>query len=106
MKKVCSSCSIEKPNTEFYSGRRKCKDCYREVKRNYVKNKPEKVAEYRRKYYEENRESILEQKKDYIMDIAKMVFDKPYQFLFINTESQRLFKNFDELLIEDERNLI
>ncbi len=65
MKKVCSSCSIEKPNTEFYSGRNKCKDCYREVKRNYVKNNPEKVAEYRRKYYEENQEYILEQKKDY-----------------------------------------
>ena len=51
-------------------------------------------------------DEVVEQKKDYIMDIAKMVFDKPYQFLFINTESQRLFKNFDELLIEDERNLI
>ena len=45
-------------------------------------------------------EEVIELPKDYIIPIIKLVFDKPYQFLFINTDSQRMFKNFDELLIE------
>lgn len=34
-------------------------------------------------------------------DIRKIVFDKPYQYLFINTDSQRLFKGFDELIFNE-----
>jgi len=34
-------------------------------------------------------------------DIAKMVYNKPYEYLFINTDSQRLFKGFDEIVIEE-----
>ena len=45
-------------------------------------------------------EEIIELPKDYILPIIKLVFDKPYQFLFVNTDSQRMFKNFDELLID------
>jgi tyrosyl-tRNA synthetase len=42
---------------------------------------------------------VIELSKDYIMPLMKIVYDKPYQFLFINTDSQRLFKGFDELII-------
>ena len=45
-------------------------------------------------------QEVIEQKKELIPEISKIVFDKPYQYLFINTDSQRLFKGFDELLIE------
>jgi hypothetical protein len=45
-------------------------------------------------------DELVELPKDYILPIMKIVYDKPYQFLFINTDSQRLFKNFDELLLE------
>jgi len=45
-------------------------------------------------------EEVIELPKDYILPIIKLVFDKPYQFLFVNTDSQRMFKNFDELLID------
>jgi len=38
--------------------------------------------------------------KEYMLPIMKMVFDKPYEYLFVNTDSQRMFKGFDELLIE------
>lgn len=31
-------------------------------------------------------------------DILRIVYDKPHQFLFINVDSQRCFKNYDELL--------
>jgi hypothetical protein len=45
-------------------------------------------------------DELVELPKDYILPIMKLVYDKPYQYLFINTDSQRLFKNFDEILIE------
>ena len=40
----------------------------------------------------------IENKKT-IEEIAKVVYDEPHNFLFINTNSQRLFKNWDELII-------
>ena len=47
----------------------------------------------------------VEQYKDNFMKIMKNVYDIPHTFLYINTNSQRLFKNWDEIiLIEDEEN--
>ena len=45
---------------------------------------------------------VVEQSKDLVEDIAKIVYDKPYEYLMINTESQRLFKGFDELIIQEK----
>lgn len=47
-------------------------------------------------------EEIIEQKKDMMLDIMKLVYDKKHNFLFINQDTQRMFKNFDEILIKDE----
>jgi len=46
-------------------------------------------------------DEIVEDKEmvDIAPQIAKLVYDKPYNFMFINTDSQRIFKNFDELII-------
>jgi len=41
------------------------------------------------------------EKLENIDNIRKIVFDKPYEFLFINTDSQRLFKGWDELVFEE-----
>lgn len=46
-------------------------------------------------------DEVVEQKKSYVGDIAKVVFDEPYKYLFINTDSQRLFRCFDELIIRE-----
>jgi hypothetical protein len=46
-------------------------------------------------------EEVVEQKKDLVQDLAKFVFDRPYQWLFLNTDSQRLFKCFDEIIISE-----
>ena len=43
-------------------------------------------------------EEHLEIPKDDITTIRKFVLDEPYNFLFMNTDSARLFKNFDEIL--------
>lgn len=45
-------------------------------------------------------EEVIEGKEKYINDISKIVFNEPYKWLFINTNSQRLFDGFDELLFE------
>jgi hypothetical protein len=42
----------------------------------------------------------IELPNDYVLPIMKLVFDEPYQYLFLNTDSQRLFKGFDELVLE------
>lgn len=42
----------------------------------------------------------VELPNDYVLPIMKVVFDEPYQYLFLNTDSQRLFKCFDEILLE------
>ena len=38
------------------------------------------------------------EKGDLIPDISRLVFDKPYKYLFINTPSQRFFSGFDEII--------
>ena len=43
-------------------------------------------------------EELVEQIKDNVLPISKLVYDKRYNFLFIHTDSGRLFKNFDEIL--------
>ena len=47
-------------------------------------------------------EEIIEVDKSKINEISRLVYDEPYQYLFINVESNRLFRGFDELLIEEE----
>jgi hypothetical protein len=46
-------------------------------------------------------DELVEGRKNEMLDIMKLVYDKPHQYLFINLDSQRMFKDFDELIIED-----
>jgi len=45
-------------------------------------------------------DEVVELPKQYILPLMKLTYDKPHQYLFINTDSQRLFKGFDEIIIE------
>lgn len=47
-------------------------------------------------------EEIVERPKDLVVKIRKLVYDAPYQYLFINVENQRMFKQFDEIMFDDE----
>ena len=48
-------------------------------------------------------DELVEEAKELILPISKFVFDEKYNFLFINTDTGRLFRNFDEIIIpEDE----
>ena len=45
---------------------------------------------------------LIEYDDNLLKPVRKLVYDKPYQYLFVNTDSQRLFKGFDEIKIKDE----
>ena len=45
-------------------------------------------------------DEVVELPKQYILPLMKLTYDKPHQYLFINTDSQRLFKGFDEIMID------
>ena len=47
-------------------------------------------------------DELIETSKDYINDIVKIVYDEKYNFLFINTDTQRLFRNWDEIIVSDD----
>lgn len=47
-------------------------------------------------------DEVVEKKKELVPVISKLVFDVPYNFLFINVESQRLFKNWNEIIFNDD----
>ena len=46
-------------------------------------------------------EEVVESKIDYMNDIVKLVYDKPHQYLFINVDSQNMFKNFDSIIFPE-----
>jgi hypothetical protein len=52
--------------------------------------------------FEKVMEELLEQKKDIIPELMRLVYDKKHSWLFINIDSQRLFKKFDEIIIKEE----
>jgi hypothetical protein len=45
---------------------------------------------------------MIEQHNDKIGEIVKIVYDKPHNFLFVNVDSQRMFKNWDEMIFGDD----
>jgi GTPase SAR1 family protein len=50
------------------------------------------------KVFEEN----LEQNRKQWLDIFKYVYDEPRNFLFIHVPTQKMFKNYDEIVVEEE----
>lgn len=49
-------------------------------------------------------DELMENKKDIFLKIMKLTYDVKHNFLFMNVPSQRIFKNFDEIIIKDDEN--
>ncbi len=47
-------------------------------------------------------EEIIEKDKKLVLPVLKFVYNEPYQYFFINTDSQRTFKCFDEILFSND----
>lgn len=45
---------------------------------------------------------LIEQQKDVCNEIMNLVYDKPFQYLMINVDSQKLYKGFDEIIINKQ----
>ena len=45
---------------------------------------------------------LVESKKESFMDVMRIAFNEPHNFLFINIPSQRIFRNWDELILPDD----
>lgn len=46
-------------------------------------------------------DEVVEVHKNRVAEISKIVFDKPFEYLVINTDSNRMYKGFDELIIPE-----
>jgi hypothetical protein len=46
-------------------------------------------------------EEVVERPSEIVPMISKLVYDEPFNFLFINVNSGRMFKNWDEIEIDD-----
>ena len=47
-------------------------------------------------------DELLENAKDKTMDIVRLVYDKPHQYLVLSVESQKVYKGFDEVTLHEE----
>jgi hypothetical protein len=47
-------------------------------------------------------DEAIELDNKFLVPISNLVYDKKYQYLFVNLDEKRLFKGFDEILIQDE----
>ena len=47
-------------------------------------------------------DELVETKKELFQDVLKISYDDPHNFLFLNVNSQRMFKNWDELIFHED----
>lgn len=45
---------------------------------------------------------VIEIPTKYVIPLSNLVYDAKYNFLFINVESKRMFRNWDEIIIEED----
>lgn len=46
-------------------------------------------------------DELFEQKKEFALEIMQFAFKEPHDYLMLNVDSQRMFKKFDELIIDN-----
>jgi len=47
-------------------------------------------------------DELIEYDEKLLPKVRSIVYNKPYQYLFLNTDTQRIFHNFDELVIKGD----
>jgi hypothetical protein len=45
---------------------------------------------------------MFEMHKDIALDLMKEIYTDPHDYLFLNVDSQRMYKNFDEIIIPEK----
>lgn len=47
-------------------------------------------------------QEVIEVPSKYVIPISNLVYDKKYEYLFVNVDTKRMFKGFDEIIIDQE----
>jgi GTPase SAR1 family protein len=47
-------------------------------------------------------EELIESKKEIFDKVFKIIYNEPHNFLFLNVPSQTMFRNFDQIIIDEE----
>jgi AAA+ ATPase superfamily predicted ATPase len=68
----------------------------RKIFTNIIMFKPSKVE------FQNLFDELFETKKDLAIDVMKFVYDKKHEYLFLNVETQKMYKNFDEIIFPTE----
>jgi hypothetical protein len=70
MSEICKICGVDKNISDFYSGRKTCKDCTNAAARKIRVEQPERYAKYKKRnkgYLKEKRYGITQQQFDQIL---------------------------------------
>ena len=55
-----------------------------------------------KKEFETLFDELFEDKKEKVMEIMRYAYQNPHDYLFLSVDTQRIFKDFDELILDDE----
>ena len=47
-------------------------------------------------------EELFEQTKQHALEIMKFVFKEPHDWMMLNVDSQKMYKNFDEIILPEK----
>ena len=59
--KICTLCEVENPLNDYSEYRNKCKECMKQIKRDYYSNNKENWSIY----YTNNKDKIIDQKREW-----------------------------------------
>ena len=45
-------------------------------------------------------DELFEQQKEYALQIMKFVYQEPHDYLMLNVDSQRMYKDFNEIIVK------
>jgi AAA15 family ATPase/GTPase len=68
----------------------------RKIFTNLIIFKPSKVE------FQNLFDELFETKREQAIDVMNITYDKPHEYLFLNVESQKMYKNFDEILFPSD----
>ena len=76
----CNKCGVDKPIEEFYNGRRACKGCIKERRKEYDKKNKDYIKEQKKEWYKENAERIKEHKKEWRKKNAEHIKEQKKEY--------------------------
>ena len=99
MKKICTSCNIEKNTTDFrkkkkgkYGVSSKCKVCLSDLYKEYYNNNKKFKINSVKRYYDDNKEKVLSYKKEYYIKNKEYIVKKSTERTTKKRKNEPLFR--------------